>query len=60
MQEIIFAITEDLVEGGYCASTLGHGIHTQAETLEELGINVREAVACHFGDEKTSPQVIRL
>jgi predicted RNase H-like HicB family nuclease len=60
VQEIIFEVTEDLVEGGYSASALGHGVHTQAETLEELRINVREAVACHFDDRETSPRVIRL
>jgi predicted RNase H-like HicB family nuclease len=60
VHEIIFEVTEDAVEGGYCASALGHGVHTQAETLEELRINVREAVACHFDDENTAPRVIRL
>ena len=29
MTEIIFEVTEDEVDGGYSASALGHGIHTQ-------------------------------
>jgi len=32
---------------------------TEAETLEELRGNVRDAVQCHFGDGK-APKVIRL
>ena len=34
MTEIIFEITEDEVDGGYSASALGHGIHTQGESVE--------------------------
>jgi hypothetical protein len=36
MSEIIFEVREDEIEGGYIAPALGHGIHTQAETAEEL------------------------
>ena len=32
---------------------------TEADTLEELRRNVREAVECHF-DEGTAPKLIRL
>lgn len=60
MNEIIFEVAEDTVEGGFTASALGHGIHTQGETLEELRTNVREAVACHFEDEAAAPKLIRL
>jgi hypothetical protein len=34
MSEIIFEVHEDEVDGGYTASALGYGIHTQGETLE--------------------------
>ena len=47
--EIIFEVTEDEVDGGYSASALGYGIHTQAET--------REAVECYFEE---APPLIRL
>ena len=30
MTEIIFEVTEDEVDGGYSASAVGYGIHTQA------------------------------
>ena len=46
--EIIFCV-EEAPEGGYEARALGHGIFTQAETLEELRAKVRDAVRCHFG-----------
>ena len=29
--EIIFEVTEDEVDGGFSASALGYGIHTQAD-----------------------------
>jgi hypothetical protein len=44
MTEIIFDVREDEIAGGYVASALGVGIHTEAETLEELRRAVREAV----------------
>ena len=46
-EEIIFEVREDEVDGGYAASALGVGIHTQGETLEDVRANVREAVACY-------------
>ena len=44
MTEIIFEITEDEVGGGYSASALGYGIHTQGGSLEEIRHNIKEAV----------------
>lgn len=58
MTEILFAVTE-VPEGGFTAQAVGHAIFTEAETLEELRANVREAVDCHFEDEAT-PQLIQL
>ncbi len=58
MNEIIFAV-EDAPEGGYNARALGASIFTQAETLDELRENVREAVEVFYGDE-AAPKVIRL
>ena len=34
------------MDGGYSASALGHGIHTEGESLEEFRHNVKEAVGC--------------
>jgi hypothetical protein len=56
--EIIFSVQES-PEGGFEARALGHSIFTQADTLDELKRNVREAVQCHF-DAGTAPPVIRL
>jgi len=58
MNEILFLI-EESPEGGYIARALGQSIFTEADTLEQLRGNVREAVDCHFEDGQR-PQVIRL
>jgi len=56
--EIIFSVQES-PEGGYEARALGYSIFTEADSLEELKHNVREAVRCHF-EEGQAPPVIRL
>ena len=58
--EIIFEVSEDEVDGGYTASALGYGIHTQGDSLEEIRRNVKEAVDCYFDDTMPRPKVIRL
>jgi predicted RNase H-like HicB family nuclease len=58
VSELIFVV-EDAAEGGFTARALGFSIFTQADTLDELRSNVREAVACHF-DDGLEPKVIRL
>ena len=58
MNEIIFVI-EEAVEGGFIARALGESIFTEAETLDTLRQQVRDAVNCHF-DEGKAPKVIRL
>ncbi len=58
MNEIIFVI-EEAVEGGFTARALGESIFTEAETLDTLRQQVRDAVNCHF-DEGKAPKVIRL
>jgi predicted RNase H-like HicB family nuclease len=60
MSEIIFEVREDEVDGGYTASALGYGIHTQGETLEELRAMVKDAVDCYFDESMESPRIIRL
>jgi predicted RNase H-like HicB family nuclease len=57
--EIIFEVTE-ADEGGYCASALGYGINTQADSVEELRQMVREAVECYFDNADDAPKIIRL
>jgi predicted RNase H-like HicB family nuclease len=57
--EIIFEVSE-AEEGGFCATALGYGITTQAETIEELRQMVRDAVSCYFDDPQNAPKLIRL
>jgi predicted RNase H-like HicB family nuclease len=60
MSEIIFEVRQDEADGGYTAAALGFGIHTQAETREELRAMVREAVECYFENAADAPKLIRL
>ncbi len=60
MSEIIFEVTEDDVDGGYSASALGYGIHTQGNSLDEIRRNIKEAVDCYFDDTMPRPTMIRL
>lgn len=56
--EVIFPVQES-PEGGYEARALGFSIFTQADTLDELKIMIRDAVTCHF-EKGDKPSVIRL
>lgn len=56
--EIVF-VAEEAPEGGYTARALGVSIFTEADTLESLQENVRDAVRCHF-DEAERPRFVRL
>ena len=57
MEEIIFLV-EDSLEGGYSAKGLGISIFTEGETIEELQKNIKDAILCHFEQEK--PRLVRL
>ena len=58
MTEILFTV-EEAPERGLAARAVGHSIFTEADTLDELRENVREAVECHF-DQGHAPKLIRL
>ncbi len=58
MDELIFLV-ETAPEGGYTARALGQSIFTEADNLEALRGQVRDAVRCHF-EESRRPKVIRL
>ena len=58
MKELIFLV-EEAVEGGYTAKALGESIFTEADSLPELKSNIREAVSCHFEEDK-APKLVRL
>ena len=56
--EVIFEVTE-APDGGYDAKALSHSIFTQGEDWNDLKQMARDAVLCHFGEDK-APRVVRL
>ncbi len=62
MDEIIFEVREDEVDGGFVATAFGHAIATQGGNLEELREMASDAARCHFGDGVPGPmpKIIRL
>jgi hypothetical protein len=50
MNEIIFLV-EEAPEGGYTAQPLGESIFTEADDVDTLEDNVRDAVRCHFEED---------
>jgi len=58
MTELVFVV-EQAPEGGYTSRAVGDSIFTEADTLDELRSQVRDAVRCHY-DEARRPAVIRL
>jgi predicted RNase H-like HicB family nuclease len=59
MTELVFQIEED-PDGGYTAKAVGASIFTEADTLEQLRDNIRDAVTCHFEKPEDRPKIIRL
>lgn len=49
MKEIVFLV-EESDEGGFTARALGESIFTQADSMEALRDEARDAVRCHFGE----------
>ena len=58
LNEILFVV-EEAEDGSYRASAVGPAIHTEADSLEELHREIRDAVHCHF-EEGQAPPMIRL
>lgn len=58
MPELVFEVTQE-ADGGYCAECLTVDIFTEANTWDELRVNVREAVKAYFFDQ-SEPASIRL
>ncbi len=59
VDQIIFEVEEE-DDGGFVASAVGESIVTQADDLDELRLNVREAVRCHFDGRAKAPGRILL
>ncbi|OGA65456.1 MAG: 2-oxoisovalerate dehydrogenase [Betaproteobacteria bacterium RIFCSPLOWO2_12_FULL_65_14] len=58
MSEIVFVV-EEAPEGGFTARAVGESIFTEADDLVQLHERAREAVRCHFDQDK-APKLIRL
>jgi len=58
MEELIFLVEESL-DGGYEARALGASIFAEADNLDDLKGEIKDAIKCHF-DEGEMPHVIRL
>ena len=58
MNELIFLV-EEAPEGGFVARALGASIFTEADSAEDIAEQVRDAVRCHFDEDKL-PWLIRL
>jgi hypothetical protein len=58
MSELIFVV-EEAPEGGYTARALGEAIFTEADDLDALHVNIRDAVHCHF-ETGREPKLLRL
>ena len=56
--EVLFSV-EEADDGGCVATAPSQGIVTQADSIDELHAQVRDALACHF-DAKHQPQRISL
>jgi predicted RNase H-like HicB family nuclease len=59
MTELVFQVEED-PDGGFTARAVGESIFTEADTLEKLRENIRDAVNCHFENAAERPKIIRL
>ena len=58
MNEVFFLV-EEAIDGGYTAKALGESIFAEAETLDALKQEIKDAVKCHFDADKL-PKIIRL
>jgi predicted RNase H-like HicB family nuclease len=59
MTEIVFQVEED-PEGGFTARAVGASIFTEADTLEEVRENIRDAVRCHYENASERPKTVMI
>ncbi|HVW13671.1 MAG TPA: hypothetical protein VHB54_07620 [Mucilaginibacter sp.] len=52
MNELYKILVEKDIEGAYTARAIGESIFTEGDTLDDLKRNIREAVQCHFDDDR--------
>lgn len=56
--EIVFAV-EESPEGGFEARAIGFDIFSEADSMEQLRAELRDAVSCHF-EEAERARMIRI
>ena len=56
MNELLFLV-EEADDGSFRAQAVGEAIHTEADTLEDLRREIRDAVQCHF-EEGATPSLL--
>jgi hypothetical protein len=59
MTEMVFQVEED-PDGGLTARAVGESIFVEADTIDELREEIRDAVTCHFPTPDDRPKMIRL
>ncbi len=59
MEEIFFIVKEDEYSG-FTAKAVGFSIFTEAETVSELRLNIKEALDCHFDIPSEKPKIANL
>jgi predicted RNase H-like HicB family nuclease len=58
--EILTFLVDQAEEGGYNARAETESIFTQADTLEELNLNISDAIKCHFDDDDERAFALKL
>ena len=58
--DLVFEVSVDPDSGSYVASARGYGIVTKGGTLEELRINILNAVDCYFDENMQQPERVRM
>jgi len=59
MTEMLFQVEQD-PDGGLTAQAVGRSIFVEADTVEELRKQIRDAVTCHFDNPDDRPSAVRL
>jgi len=59
MTEILFQVETD-PDGGLRARSVGVSIHVEANSADELRLQVRDAIECHFDDPGDRPKLAHL
>jgi hypothetical protein len=58
MEEVFFLVKEDELEGGYIATAVQYPIVTEANTMDELKLMIKDALDCHFDDD--NKRIVRI